>query len=39
METKQNKKQKKIRLRRYESEKLLQMSPYNNFNVAKNLLP
>ena len=39
METKQNKKQKKIRLRKYESEKLLQMSPYNNFNVAKNLLP
>lgn len=33
------KKQKKIRLRKYESEKLLQMSPYNNFNVAKNLLP
>ena len=38
---KQNKtkNKKKIRLRKYESEKLLQMSPYNNFNVAKNLLP
>lgn len=38
LETKQKTK-KKIRLRKYESEKLLQMSPYNNFNVAKNLLP